>query len=45
MSDEPELTGRVLHEARREVILYLALLDPSLEGAIRAAKEKQSLNK
>jgi hypothetical protein len=43
-SDEPELTGRVLHEARREVVLYLALLDPSLEEAIRVAKEKQSLN-
>jgi len=42
-TDEPELTGRVLHEARREVILYLALLEPELEGAIRAAKERQSL--
>ena len=42
-TDEPELTGRVLHEARREVILYLVLLDPELEGAIRAAKERQSL--
>lgn len=41
-TDEPELTGRVLHEARREVILYLVLLDPELEGAIRAAKERQS---
>lgn len=42
-TDEPELTGRILHEARREVILYLALLEPELEGAIRAAKERQSL--
>ena len=36
-SDEPELTGRVLHEAKREVVLYLTLLEPSLEEAIRAA--------
>ena len=42
-SDEPELTGRVLHEAQREVILYLALLEPALEEAIRAAKEGKSL--
>ena len=42
-SDEPELTGRVLHEAQREVILYLALLEEPLEEAIRAAREKQSL--
>lgn len=42
-TDEPELTGRVLHEARREVILYLVLLAPELESAIRAAKERQSL--
>ena len=36
-SDQPELTGRVLHEAKREVVLYLTLLEPSLEEAIRAA--------
>lgn len=42
-SDEPELTGRVLHEAQREVILYLALLEPALEESIRAAKEGKSL--
>jgi hypothetical protein len=42
-SDEPELTGRVLHEAQREVIIYLALLEPALEEAIRAAKEGTSL--
>lgn len=36
-SDEPELTGRVLHEAQREVVLYLALLEPSLEEAIRTS--------
>ena len=42
-SDEPELTGRVLHEAQREVILYLALLDPAFEEALRAAKEGTSL--
>ena len=36
-SDQPELTGRVLHEAKREVVLYLVLLEPALEEAIRAA--------
>lgn len=36
-SDQPELTGRVLHEAKREVVLYLILLEPALEEAIRAA--------
>ena len=41
-SDKPELTGRVLHEAQREVVLYLALLEPALEEAIRAAKEENS---
>jgi hypothetical protein len=42
-SDEPELTGRVLHEAQREVILYLALLEPALEEALRASKEESAL--
>ncbi len=41
-SDEPELTGRVLHEAQREVVLYLALLEPALEEAIRAAMALQN---
>ncbi len=41
-SDQPELTGRVLHEAKREVVLYLILLEPSLEEAIRAAIALQS---
>lgn len=41
-SDQPELTGRVLHEARREVVLYLVLLEPALEEAIRAAIALQS---
>ncbi len=41
-SDEPELTGRVLHEAKREVVLYLILLEPALEEAIRAAIALQS---
>lgn len=41
-SDQPELTGRVLHEARREVVLYLILLEPALEEAIRAAIALQS---
>ena len=47
-SDEPELTGRVLHEARREAILYLLLLEPALDEAILAAKQakqaRQQLN-
>lgn len=41
-SDQPELTGRVLHEAKREVVLYLTLLEPSLEEAIRAAMTLQT---
>ena len=41
-SDQPELTGRVLHEAKREVVLYLILLEPALEEAIRAAISLQS---
>ena len=41
-SDQPELTGRVLHEAKREVVLYLILLEPALEEAIRAAIALQS---
>ena len=41
-SDEPELTGRVLHEAQREVVLYLALLEPSLKEAIRTAMALQN---
>ena len=41
-SDEPELTGRVLHEAQREVVLYLALLEPSLEEFIRTAMALQN---
>ena len=43
-SDEPELTGRVLHEAQREVIVYLALLEPSLEEAIRVAMDIKRSN-
>ena len=41
-SDSPELSGRVLHEAKREVVLYLALLEPALEEGIRAAKDRIS---
>jgi hypothetical protein len=36
-SDNPGLTGRTLHNAQREVILYLALLEPGMEEAIQAA--------
>ncbi len=38
-SDEPPLSGGALHEARREVLLYLALMEPGLEEALRAARE------
>ncbi|MFT4974519.1 MAG: hypothetical protein ACI8S6_000402 [Myxococcota bacterium] len=38
-SDEPGLTGRTLHNAQREVLLYLALLEPGLEDAIAAARD------
>ncbi|NOY28303.1 MAG: hypothetical protein GXP62_20790 [Oligoflexia bacterium] len=37
-SDEPPLAGGSLHEARREVLLYLALLEPGLDEAIQAAR-------
>ena len=38
-SDNAELTGKDLHEARREVLIYLILLEPGLEEAIRTAIE------
>lgn len=38
-SDEPPLAGGALHEARREVILYLALLEPGMDEAIDAVRE------
>ena len=37
-SDEPQLEGGALHEARREVLLYLILLEPGLAPAIKTAK-------
>ena len=39
-TDEPVLTGRELHEARRESILYLALLEPALGEAIVTARSQ-----
>ena len=36
-SDEPPMEGGSLHEARREVLLYLVLLEPGLGPAIEAA--------
>lgn len=39
-TDEPVLTGRELHEARRETILYLALLEPTLGEAIAVARSQ-----
>lgn len=38
-SDEPQLEGGALHEARREVLLYLILLEPALAESIAAAGE------
>lgn len=37
-SDEPPIEGGALHEARREVLLYLILMEPGLAEAIAAAK-------
>ena len=37
-TDDGELTGYALHEARREVLLYLLLMEPGLEEAIPQAK-------
>ena len=36
-SDEPPAEGGALHEARREVLLYLILLEPGLKPALDAA--------
>ena len=43
-SDEPQLEGGALHEARREVLLYLILLEPSLAEAIAAARALSTPN-
>lgn len=37
-ADEPPLEGGALHEARREVLLYLVLLESGLGDAIRVAR-------
>jgi hypothetical protein len=37
-SDRPGLDGHELHEARREVLLFLALQEPGLDEAIAAAR-------
>ena len=37
-SDEPMLQGHELHDARREVLLFLALLEPGFEEALAAAR-------
>jgi hypothetical protein len=37
-SDAPPVEGGALHEARREVLLYLILMEPGLREAIAAAK-------
>ena len=41
-SDEPPVEGGALHEARREVLLYLVLLEPGLKPAIDAALQLQT---
>ena len=38
-SDEPTVEGGALHEARREVLLFLILLEPALNEAIQAARK------
>ena len=38
-SDEPTVEGGALHEARREVLLFLILLEPALSEAIQAARK------
>jgi hypothetical protein len=38
-SDEPPVEGGALHEARREVLLFLILLEPALGEAISAARQ------
>jgi len=37
-SDDPQVEGHALHDARREVLLFLALQEPGLEEAIAAAR-------
>ncbi len=37
-SDDEPLAGGALHEAQREVLLYLALLEPGMDEAIDAAR-------
>lgn len=37
-SDDPQVEGHTLHEARREVLLFLALQEPGLDEAIAAAR-------
>jgi hypothetical protein len=39
-TDKDQLSGKELHEARREVILYFILLEPALEEALRASLDK-----
>ena len=38
-SDQPTLKDHPLHDARREVLLYLALMEPGLKEALKAARE------
>lgn len=41
-SDEPPLAGGALHEARREALLYLAVLEPGMDEAIRQARQMRA---
>ncbi|MBM76039.1 MAG: hypothetical protein CMK59_11615 [Proteobacteria bacterium] len=41
-TDTEQLSGKELHEARREVVLYLLLLEPALNEAIRAELDDNS---
>ena len=38
-TDKKEPTGKALHEAKREVLLYLAMLEPGMEEAIEEARK------
>ena len=38
-TDKDELSGKSFHEAKRELIIYLALLEPGFDEALQVALE------
>jgi hypothetical protein len=44
-SENPELEENELHEARREVLLFLALMEPGLKEALAGAHKRVDANK